>query len=326
MWKLSEALPKGTLFPSEMVGTWPDPNRPVGLEFEFENVRVPADMFIDGLRYGFYWEHHEEGSLQGGREFVTKPERVGIIQPILADFLHEAAENNFDPSWRAGVHVHVQTSDLTSHELFRLFLLYSLFESSLYSWIGMDRSKTRFCKPWWQSYQHLGPLVKALGSEESPKHLKEVDNSMRYSALNTAALWKYGTLEFRHMGATLDIERVMTWLHLIMGLYNAAKFDHWKLDKILDYYDALGHKAMAQHVFGEQYAHLMVEPTPNPGRETVILLRTWCDPIPKRAEDRVDLGWEDLHKKVSGKTGYIELFEQRHRKPKRQLKVSKEAS
>lgn len=325
MWKLNEALPKGALFPTEILGSWPEPSRPVGLEFEFENVRIPGDMFLNQLHYAYYWEDHEEGSLQNGREFVTRPERVGVIQPVLEEFLNAARKQDFDPSWRAGIHVHVQTSDLTSDELFRLMLLYALFEPSLYSWVGLDRAKTRFCKPWWQSYKHLSNLVQALGRESLPKSLKEVGNEMRYSALNTAALWKYGTLEFRHMGATFDLDRVMTWLHLIMGLYAGAKFEHWKLDKMLDYYDSMGHKAMAELVFGKEWAKQLPEVQPNPGRETLIMLRTWCEPVEVKTSDTANLGWEDLHKKVSGKSSYVELFEQKHKRSKRQLKRAKEA-
>lgn len=326
MWKLNEALPKGAQFASEIIGSWPEPSRPVGLEFEFENVRMPGELFLANLGYQCYWEDHEEGSLQNGREFVTRPERVGVIEPILAEFLDRAKAEGFEASWRAGLHVHVQTSDLNSDELFRLLLLYSLFEPSLYSWVGIERSKTRFCKPWWQSYQHLGNLVRALGQENKPKSLKEIDNSMRYSALNAAALWKYGTLEFRHMGATFDLNRIMTWLHIIMGLYHAAKFEHWKLGKLLDFYDGVGHGPVAQTVFGKEYAKLLPIITPNPGRETVMMLRTWCEPISEKQREVVNLGWEDLHKRVAGKSEYVELFEQRRKGTKKQLKRLKEAS
>lgn len=327
MWKLNEALPnKAAHFSSEVVGSWPEPSRPVGLEFEFENVRVPGDMFLGNLGYSFYWGDHEEGSLQNGREFVTRPERVGVIEPILSEFLMAAKQEGFDPSWRAGLHVHVQASDLNSEELFRLLLLYALFEPSLYSWVGIERSKTRFCKPWWESYKHLENLIRALGQPEAPKSLKEIDNTMRYSALNAAALWKYGTLEFRHMGATFDLNRIMTWLHFIMGLFAAAKLEHWRLDKLLDFYDGMGHETVAQSVFGKEWAKLLPAISPNPGRETVMMLRTWCEPPKAGANDSANLGWEDLHKKVSGKSAYVELFEKRRKRSKKQLKRLKEAS
>lgn len=312
MWKLAETLPKPVLTPPS-ADCWPDQDRPLGLEFEFENVRL--EQIQQDLEYDV-WDPHADGSLmRGGVEFALRqPIQARYVNAIIVDLLNAAKKHEADPSYRCGMHVHIQVSDLTSIELLRLFLLYALFEPSIFEWVGLYRAKTRFCKPWWEANAHVRNLCKSLAAPtlKSAK-LKQVPDTMRYSALNVHAMWKYGTVEFRHLESTLSPERALNWLKIITALVYKAQDKSLQIAELLDRVDKTSEEAFYREVFGHA-ADLMPRLPLN--RDAYTVLQTAINIKKDEAQSLDNISWDDLAG-GNAEAEYVKLFVERHSKPKR---------
>lgn len=89
------------------------------------------------------------------------------------------------------------------------------------NYCGKERKGNRFCLRLQDAegnLQFVHYLIK--------NHIKEMrlvnENNMRYSAINLAAIAKYGSLEFRSMRGTLDVPTLHNWVSALIQLKNYA--------------------------------------------------------------------------------------------------------
>jgi hypothetical protein len=224
----------------------------VGVEIELEKVdlkHVPAST----------WNIVEDGSLKDkGKEFVTIPIQFKYLEVELERLF--GSLNSCNPSERCSVHVHINARDFTLEELKKFIALYMIFEKSLYNFSG-ERLNNNFCVPvvfypeiakqfvdclsvgtiipvWFKYYGfNLSPI---FGGESSP----------------------IGTIEFRHMKGTTDIEWIINWINLIVSLKISAK--SMKLEDIEKYLATMNTTSayywLADHVF-KQFAPYITKQT-----------------------------------------------------------------
>lgn len=188
------------------------PDLIVGLELEIENWR--------GAPHWDGFNRHEDGSLRNnGVEFVTHPTKTKFLKNLLQDFFvkNKVTEDNY--SERCSTHVHVNCLDYTVPQLAALTLLYQTFERILFNFIGNDRDKNIFCVPWCQASitTNLANLI------ESGDWLQATHRWQKYTALNLASLRQRGTVEYRHLEGTCDINRIMTWVNIIAMMHEYAR-------------------------------------------------------------------------------------------------------
>ena len=85
---------------------------------------------------------------------------------------------------------------------------------------GEERKGNRFCLRLEDAEGAMDFLNHIFSSGE--RSLKEIgQDQVRYAAINIEALRKYGSLEFRAMQGTVDVERITTWC---TALYNIREF------------------------------------------------------------------------------------------------------
>jgi hypothetical protein len=194
----------------------------IGIEIEVEGIRLPT--MLDPK----VWRIDADGSLKGpeNREYVM-PMPASLKDAFNAlDYLAMAYKENHsivNDSIRAGVHIHRNVQDLTLKQLFTFIVAYFTLEKVLVQWCGDSREGNLFCLRGTEDAEFiLFELMKAI--EKRKLGGLKTDN-LRYCSLNVCALFKYGSIEFRAMRGTSNLEEIKTWAATIDELYdNSLKF------------------------------------------------------------------------------------------------------
>lgn len=196
-------------------------NRPtegsVGIEIEVEGHNLP--------HVGGAWRCEHDGSLRGeSMEYVLeRPVELPEAYKALAALSHSFEENGSQiaDSGRAGVHVHINCQELNIIQLYNFMTLYLIFEDSLVKWCGPDRVGNLFCLRAKDAEWLLFNLAQALEDKQWRRRFSSDD--LRYASMNVKALAQYGSLEFRAMRSTHDVDEVFQWAAVLHDLREKAK-------------------------------------------------------------------------------------------------------
>lgn len=149
-----------------------------------------------------------------GKEIITVPlpykESVQTFSDIRSAL--ELGENPY--SHRTSTHVHLNVLSLDLDQLKHLVLLYALFEPVFFAFVGAERKRNIHCVP--------------LNYTLLPRYYREKVSGLlnvwsKYTAFNLLPVKKQGTVEFRHLYGTGDVEVYRKWLQLISELYLFAQ-------------------------------------------------------------------------------------------------------
>lgn len=192
--------------------TVPYPNLVVGLELEIENFSEEWERLFPGI------EFTEDGSLRNsnrgmGIEAITLPLQTKYVRNFLEEFFsrYEISDSNY--SERCSVHVHVNVNDMSYEQLASLCLVYQTVEDLLFSYVDSERANSIFCVPWNQcnlNYSIADKLIEYLKTGVDPFR-----NWQKYSALNLIPVMNQGSVEFRHLEGTCDVDKIMGWVSLL---------------------------------------------------------------------------------------------------------------
>lgn len=214
----------------------------LGVEIEVEGDDLPRNELG-------YWRQEKDGSLRGeSAEFVL---RKPLTKEALVKALSELDEaykeygSKVHDSIRAGVHVHVNVQELTKLQLFNFVTVYLLLEDLLVKWCGESRQGNLFCLRCRDAEAWLQLLENAI-QFDTLDILK--NDHIRYASINLKALCQYGSLEFRSMRGTRDLELIKTWAFMLHDLRDysmlyenpLAVIEKFTQDKDLFVREALG--------------------------------------------------------------------------------------
>lgn len=176
-----------------------------------------------------------------------------FVSPILTSMhsqglqqLTEALSKNPQNS-SAGVHVHVESNDLTPQQIATLVYGYDILEPILEA--SYRRERRDFCERR-DAEQVLEAARKVKGEG------LRGNEGRRYSTLNTHSLSQHGTLEFRAMGPVYEYEYLIRWAMLCRELVNSVANGAKTRDfaKIKSWDDLTSFLAM----FGKEYVRAAV--------------------------------------------------------------------
>lgn len=185
-----------------------------GVEIEVEGRKLPRQLDPN------HWRVEVDGSLKAAEafEYVTPtPLSLDGVKASL-DYLsgvYKTLGSKIDESIRAGVHVHMNVQDWNIKQVMTFAISYYLVEDILMKHCGPDREGNLFCLRTRDAEYVLFRILKAL-QERNLRHLKE--DIIRYSSLNFCSLFKYGSLEFRGMRGTGDLDAIYEWVEIINEL------------------------------------------------------------------------------------------------------------
>lgn len=189
----------------------------LGIEIEVEGANLPAPPA--------YWRREEDGSLRGGEnaEYVfRKPLTLEQAHSALMQLgeAYKANNSRIDDSVRAGIHVHVNVQDLSLIELFNFITVYVVLEEILVDHCGEGRQGNLFCL----RAMDAGYLISTIRRAIAKRQFRVLGNDeLRYSSMNVKSLSTYGSLEFRAMRGTSDMDKIYDWAKLLLNLREVAK-------------------------------------------------------------------------------------------------------
>lgn len=228
----------------------------IGIEVEVENVtQTPTGA------WQLLWRVEEDRSLRNnGLEFISLALRGEQIPYALTSLFESALPPTVHFSGRTSIHIHLNVQDKTPDELAKIILTYLPLEKLLFQFAGEHREKNIFCVPL-SEIEMTDNLFNAI-KDLNTKEIKQLQSeNYRYSALNLGPVTTFGTIEFRHLGGTRDVSRIMNWINFILSIQKYALAT--PLEDLIKEVIALNtnseYRHFAQKVFGRYFVHLVCE-------------------------------------------------------------------
>jgi hypothetical protein len=189
----------------------------VGIEIEVEGSNLPE---IDTE----VWKSERDQSLRGESwEYVLRtPVPFNMTDSVLAQMQEEWKTHNavIKNSPNAGVHVHINASDLTVTQLFNFISLYLVVENVLVNTCGVDRVGNLFCLRASDAEYLIDVIQDAV--RENDLSLFHTDD-LRYASINLKALGDYGSIEFRAWRSDGDLAGIAWWCKLLQHLKELSR-------------------------------------------------------------------------------------------------------
>ena len=220
-----------------------DPGLLVGIEVEVEMVKNP---FYPTL----FWKLDEDTSLRNyGREYISWPLRGNQIEYALK-YLFTNLTKSRQFTGRCSTHVHMNVRTMTPEQISNMVQLYCLFEHALFGFIGEHRNNNIHCVPLMESnWVSCIPYIK-----QNYKFNREIWD--KYCAINILPVGTQGTVEFRHLHGTDNVEKIITWINLLMCIKKYAINSKDILNEIKSLNSNSDYYGLASRVFKEYYHKL----------------------------------------------------------------------
>lgn len=220
-----------------------------GIEIEVEGEGLPKRNLPP------IWKYERDGSLRGNdnAEYVTRePLSIEGVEKAIADLQAVLEKNNsvVNESVRAGVHVHFNVQRYTPLELLTFLTTYYVLENPLTAFCGKHRTGNHFCLRCVDAPYQINMLIEACKKKDW-RHLNT--QVIRYSALNLNALFKYGSVEFRAMRSSPNLNDILTWVKLINQVAIGAKKFETPRDVVLGMSELNGPERFVQYVMEDMY-------------------------------------------------------------------------
>ena len=221
---------------------------PIGVEVEVEGDDLPR--LVDG------WQAEHDGSLLGeSMEYVLRQPLTLVKAGEALDNLDQAYKNHgsvLRDSCRTSVHIHINVQTLTPTQLFNFMTAYMVLEEVLVKFCGEERVGNLFCLRVRDAEFSLDRYVKVARTGEM---MYLGDDDIRYSAMNTNSVAKFGSLEFRAMRGGAGTRTIKIWMGLLFTLRNKSK-EFANPQEIIKHVSGVGTRQFIRDLLGTRSIHL----------------------------------------------------------------------
>jgi hypothetical protein len=227
----------------------------IGIELEVCGTALPTfthrEDWYPGPGKKPVWLTTPDHSLAAdGREYVmSEPGNPATVEALLKDWTKQTTTTKFRDDISASTHVHISLGGMTWRQVLSVLATAYMLEPFLLNIVREDRQYNLFCLPQEVcagSMHDMSLLFEQYG------RLDQTDGNERYSGINTAAIRRYGSLEFRHKEALTDAEEIKTWALLIRQIVMAGSELH--ISEIGTSYYANPPKKFLETIFGSANA------------------------------------------------------------------------
>ncbi len=209
---------------------------PKGREFPFSDQFVGVEIEVEAPKAIDYfvlaelpWSNAAEGSIRNGKEYIsTLGMQAGEVYASLSVLNKHIIEPNTAFSFRCGLHIHVDVSQHTLEDIYKMCLVYSVLEKILFD-ISGNRGVNRFCVPVQESNNSCSNVIHYGHKREWAKVTREVPGRVKgvadtkYMAMNLRPLEFYNSVEFRHHKGTSNPAEVEAWMRILLDVVVASK-------------------------------------------------------------------------------------------------------
>lgn len=219
----------------------------IGLEIECEGNKFEKETLPK------LWAYHHDGSLRGAdnAEYVLKkPIAFGEVPDALKDLwaMFSKTGTVLDDSNRTSVHVHLNVQKFYLNRLTSFMAAYYTLEEILTQWCGEYRVGNLFCLRAKDASSLITTAKQFIASDGKAKFRENVHH---YAALNTYALHKFGSLEFRTLRGCTDPSVILDWVSILERLYNLSA-DYPDPRTICDKFSSEGPLAFFDFLLGDR--------------------------------------------------------------------------
>lgn len=189
----------------------------VGIEIEVEGKKLPVEKIPS------QWRYEKDGSLRGeeNAEYVlAHPIQFNEVDQALEDLwnLFRMKGSHLDESNRTSVHVHLNVQDFHLNRLTSLMAMYFVLEEVLTEWCGEHRVGNLFCLRAKDAPAIITQIRRFVASNmQTP-----LKDHHHYAGLNTNAIHKFGSLEFRALRGVSDPDVIRQWVGILQRLYELS--------------------------------------------------------------------------------------------------------
>jgi hypothetical protein len=156
------------------------------------------------------WKIVLDGSVSGGWEMVSPilsgEEGIEQVRKVaLVLVVNGASAPN-----TCGLHVHVDSRDLTVESIVNVARRYAKFEREIDAFMPRARNQNSMCRS-------------VIGTNfDSIRQLNDLGIMSRYYKVNVAAFARHGTVEFRHHSGTVSGEKMENWIRFCTAFVEAS--------------------------------------------------------------------------------------------------------
>jgi hypothetical protein len=237
----------------------------IGIEVEVENVGNGCKCLC--------WHAVNDGSLRNhGVEFRTLAFTAAYTPEVVSELMRQLKATNakYDFSERTSIHVHIDFRNNYLEDFVKTLIAYIPFEKLIFKELIPLRFKNTFCMPIADILAGCDGFTRAVQKMREFTtleiyNIEDITQSFtgKYAAINPLNLFQgkadrfehqgTGTLEFRHLHGTDDIELIVTWVKLIGLLkHYASKVSYPTLEKeIFTLNSSSEYQNFATKVFGK---------------------------------------------------------------------------
>lgn len=243
----------------------------VGVELEIENLGHGFGWYQE--RTGPFWTVVEDGSLRPrgeAWEFVSRPAPLGLALAEIDHLFKHLKITRKNYTDRCSVHVHTNVQDFTQEQLSSLMLVYPVFEEVMFEFInhfkkeeeqGYCRDSNLYCIPWSACRMNKSMVDKIVTAPDAIRYWQ------KYTALNLLPIRQQGTVEWRHLHGTCDMEKITIWMNVIGAIMRYCKNQQFKdiIKSIKELNDVSHYQQFFRDVlrdslpYNEAYRRLMAE-------------------------------------------------------------------
>ena len=201
-------------------------NSYIGIEIEMEGVPESALQGIPA------WNRVSEGSVQGYELVLRNPECGDQLYLAIQQLTNVSSNTNLSNAFseRTSNHVHVDVTDMTYMQFINFLTLSVMFEKVLYKYVAPHRSSNHFCWSFFDCQAIISKikLVNEAARSENPSQLRSAlqehfcPDYTKYSGINVSSVPRYGSLEFRMHEGTMEVNRIIRWINILLSIKEYA--------------------------------------------------------------------------------------------------------
>lgn len=191
----------------------------IGVEIEMETNRPLPNVWG--------WNRLHDGSLRGdwnGEYVLVNPISKKSVSKRVEKLKIDLALNGvaIQDTVRAGVHIHVNVQDMSEDHFWKFLIAYLIVEELITDYCGEGRQGNHFCLRSGEGEYLIYMILRAI--ETNDIFILNTDE-IRYSSLNLASLFKFGSVEFRALRTPTDLMDIIPWVNILLKLKrNCTKF------------------------------------------------------------------------------------------------------
>ncbi len=192
---------------------------------EIECIMPYSESSFEDQLNSTKWKTSEDGSIDAEDNAGIEVKTNGAVsysdlQTNIKELCQLMSDNSVYTNSSCGYHVHISNNNFFDNlYIQRLILVWASIEDILLATQPRSRLNNQYCR------RYLKKFIddKTKNTDKMPKGkeklISKLGSTDRYTALNLSSLKKHGTIEVRLHAGTVNKEKILNWVNLLLSIY-----------------------------------------------------------------------------------------------------------